>query len=320
MVWHLLALLTACIWGSTFAASSLLIRAGLSPAEIMLFRFAIAYLLMLPFQVKGMVQRGRRFNPHDRSMLTVRLRDEGLFILLGLTGGSLYFLSENYAVKLTNFTSTVALIVSTCPILTALVHRLIWRGEHLSNRFLLGSATAMAGVTLVVLNGVFVLDDNPWVIVLSFGAALFWAFYSIILKVLDRRYSSDYITRKVFFWGVVTMLPVCLVEAYSGHSELFPLSETDGAPALNMSLLAVPEVYLTLPFLALIASLGCFLTWNIVCKRLTVVTASNYLYFNPVTSLWMGALLLGEQATWPAIVGCLVTIGGVYMCNKKSQG
>ena len=279
----------------------------------------IAYLLMLPFEWKGMMERGRRFTPNDRTALLVKLKDEGLFILLGLTGGSLYFLSENYAVKLTNFTSTVALIVCTCPILTAFVNRLIWRKEHLSARFLLGSATAVVGVTLVVLNGVFVLDDNPWVIVLSFGAALLWAFYSVILKVLDRRYSSAHITRKVFFWGVMTMLPVCLVEAYSGQSNLFPLSEQTGAPTLNMALLALPDVYLTLPFLALIASLGCFLAWNIVCKRLTVVTASNYLYFNPVTSLWMGAILLDEQVTWPAIIGCLVTIGGVYMCTTPSR-
>ncbi len=244
---------------------------------------------MLPFSHKHLWTKG-----------VVGWRDEGLFILLGITGGSLYFLSENYAVKLTNFTSTVALIVCTCPILTALLNRVIWRKEHLSNRFLSGSLTALVGVSLVVLNGVFVLDDNPWVILLSFSAALLWAFYSIILKVLDRRYSSDTITRKVFFWGVITMLPIIFVE---------------GTP--DWTLFLQPTISVTLLFLALIASLGCFLIWNIVCKRLTVVTASNYLYFNPVTSLWMGAILLGEQVTTTAIIGCAVTIAGVYLCNKR---
>lgn len=286
MFWHLLALITACIWGSTFAASSLLISAGLTPAQIMCGRFIIAYLLMLPFSHKLILPRS--------------WRDELLFILLGVTGGSLYFLSENYAVKLTNFTSTVALIVCTCPIWTALLNRLVWRKEHLSGRFISGSFIAVIGVSMVVLNGVFVLDDNPWVILLSFGAALLWAFYSIILKVLDRRYSSDIITRKVFFWGVITMLPICFIE---------------GAP--QWSLFLTPTVSITLLFLALIASLGCFLIWNMVCKRLSVVTASNYLYFNPVTSLWMGAFLLGEQVTVTAILGCAITIAGVYLCNRK---
>lgn len=293
MLWHLLGLLTACIWGSTFAASSILISAGLTPAEIMCLRFIIAYLLMLPFSHKLIWPKS--------------WRDEFLFLLMGITGGSIYFLAENYAIKYTHFTSTVALIVCTCPIWTAIFNRIIWRKEHLSNRFMFGSITAITGVSLVVLNGVFVLDDNPWVILLSFAAAFLWGFYSIILKVLDRRYSSDIITRKVFFWGVVTMMPVCIWEYISGESQL------------SFQLLGTSQVWVTLVFLSFIASLGCFLVWNIVCKRLTVVTASNYLYFNPVTSLWMGALLLGEQVTLTAIIGCFITIAGVYLCNKRTH-
>lgn len=301
-IWHLLGLVTACIWGSTFAASSLLITAGLTPAEIMCLRFLIAYLLMLPFC-------------HNR-MWPRSWRDEGLFLLLGMTGGSLYFLAENYAVKLTSYTSTVALIVCTCPILTALINRLLWRSEHLSGRFMSGSILALLGVSMVVLNGVFVLDDNPWVILLSFAAALLWAFYSLILKVLERRYSSAVITRKVFFWGIVTMLPVCICEAFSGSSLLLQIgADQDGASMLNFPLLASAATPLL--FLALVASLGCFLVWNIVCRRLTVITASNYLYFNPVTSLFVGALLLGEAVTLPAIVGCGLTITGVYLCNRR---
>ena len=299
MIWHLLALITACLWGSTFAASSLLISAGLSPAQIMCLRFIIAYVLMLPFSHRNIVPR--------------LWRDEALFVLLGITGGSLYFLAENYAVKLTNFTSTVALIVCTCPILTALLNRIIWRKEHLSGRFVGGSVIALVGVSMVVLNGVFVLDDNPWVILLSFGAALLWSFYSIILKVLDKRYGSDVITRKVFFWGVVTMLPVIVGEFLSGNGLFHQNSGAMQISAINWR----EHILVPLLFLAVIASLGCFLLWNIVCKRLTVVTASNYLYFNPVTSLWVGALLLGEQVTVTAVIGCLITIVGVYMCNRR---
>lgn len=301
MFWHLLGLITACIWGSTFAASSVLISAGLTPAEIMCLRFILAYVLLLPFC--------------RRDILT-SWRDEGLFILLGITGGSLYFLSENYAVKLTNYTSTVALIVCTCPILTALINRIFWRSEKLSARFLIGSMLALIGVSLVVLNGVFVLDDNPWVILLSFSAALLWSFYSLILKVQERHYSSVVITRKVFFWGIVTMLPVCVLEALNGTSLLFPLDQASNL-SLNLTLLTSPTVSMAVLFLALVASLGCFLVWNIVCRRLTVVTASNYLYFNPVTSLFAGAIVLGEAVTIPAVIGCAVTIFGVWMCNRK---
>lgn len=282
--WHALALLVACIWGSTFVASKVLLMAGLTPAQIMIFRFLIAWLLMLPWCHKQFL---------------TNIKDELCFLALGLTGGSFYFLAENTAVQLTSATSTVALLVCTTPILTALINRMVYRSEHLSSRFLMGSLVAMIGVSLVVFNGVFVLDDDPLVIILSIAASLTWTIYCLIIRKLDARYSSAVITRKVFFWGVITMLPVVFFEE------------------LDTNILADPTVISTTCFLAIVASLGCFLAWNIVLKRLGVVITGNYLYFNPVTSLIAAYLILDENITWLAIVGCFLTIGGVYLCNRK---
>ncbi len=303
MWWHFIAFLVSCIWGSTFASSSILIKAGLSPAEIMCLRFLLAYLLLLPFCHKLMIPKS--------------WRDELLFVVLGITGGSLYFFTENYAIKLTSFTSTVALIVSTTPILTAILHRLFWKSESLGKYFYLGTAIALTGVSMVVLNGVLVLDDNPWVIFFSFCAALCWAIYSNLLKILERRYSSLVITRKVFFWGVITMIPLVLILAGQGQSMLITTSGDTLGWNLNADLLLEPIVLTNLLFLTLVASLGCFVAWNVVCKRISIVSASNYLYFNPVVSLIAGAILLNESVTTTAVIGCILTIAGVYLCNKK---
>ena len=285
MRWHLLALIVACIWGSTFVASKVLLNAGLTPAEIMCMRFAIAWLLMIPWC--------------HRQMLT-SFHDELLFVLLGLTGGSLYFLAENTAVQISSATSTVALLVCTTPIVTALMNRCLHRDEHLSNRFLFGSMVALVGVALVVFNGVFVLDDDPLVILLSLGASALWGVYSLVIRLLEKRYSSAVITRKVFFWGIVTMLPVCLLERNQFSASLFS-----------------PTVIGTLLFLGLIASFGCFLLWNVVLRRIGIIAAGNYLYFNPVTSLFVAWMVLDERITALAILGCLLTIAGVYLCNRK---
>ena len=285
MRWHLLALIVACIWGSTFVASKVLLNAGLTPAEIMCMRFAIAWLLMIPWC--------------HRQMLT-SFHDELLFVLLGLTGGSLYFLAENTAVQISSATSTVALLVCTTPIVTALMNRCLHRDEHLSNRFLFGSMVALVGVALVVFNGVFVLDDDPLVILLSLGASALWGVYSLVIRLLEKRYSSAVITRKVFFWGIVTMLPVCLLEHNQFSASLFS-----------------PTVIGTLLFLGLIASFGCFLLWNVVLRRIGIIAAGNYLYFNPVTSLFVAWMVLDERITALAILGCLLTIAGVYLCNRK---
>ena len=286
---HILAFVVSCIWGSTFVASKVLLNAGLSPAQIMCMRFAIAYFAFLPFchkQIKAQC-----------------LRDELLFIALGLTGGSLYFLTENSALQYTTSTSTVAMLITTTPVLTAFVVRAIYPSEKLTHRFLFGSLVALAGVALVIFNGVFILDDNPLVALLALGASLCWAFYGLLLRKMENAYSTAFITRKVFFWGVVTMLPVCLIEDHS----------------FDFSNLLSLNVGLPLIFLSLIASLACYQMWNMASKGLGVVVATNYLYFQPITSLVTGYLVLNERITLLAIFGCLLVIDGVYLCNKKRK-
>ena len=86
---------------------------------------------------------------------------------------------------------------------------------------------------------------------------------------------------------------------------------------VTMEMILQPQSLIWLLFLAVVASLGCYLVWNIVLKRIGVVTASNYLYFNPVVSLITGYVVLNENITIWAIIGCVLTILGVFLCNKK---
>ena len=41
-IYHILALAAVVIWGTTFVSTKILLREGLSPSEIMFFRFLIA--------------------------------------------------------------------------------------------------------------------------------------------------------------------------------------------------------------------------------------------------------------------------------------
>lgn len=115
-----------------------------------------------------------------------------------LTGGSLYFLTENTALTM-SYASNVSLIVCTAPLLTAIVIRLFYKKYRLSTQFVIGSFVALSGVAIIVFNGHFVLNLNPLGDLLSFSAALLWAFYSLIIKKLNGKYSTAFITRKIFF-------------------------------------------------------------------------------------------------------------------------
>ena len=70
-----------------------------------------------------------------------------------------------------------------------------------------GSILALIGVGLVVFNGSFVLKLSPVGDLLTLLAALSWAFYSLVIKKMTGRYPTVFITRKIFFYGVLTILP-----------------------------------------------------------------------------------------------------------------
>ena len=56
--YHIVALLVASIWGSTFISTKLLLLAGMTAAQIFVLRFAIAYVLLLVYSI---YKRGRLF-------------------------------------------------------------------------------------------------------------------------------------------------------------------------------------------------------------------------------------------------------------------
>lgn len=282
--YHLMALLTAAIWGTTFVSTKVLIQNGLTPAEIFFFRFSLAYVVILLFS-------GRRLRARD-------WRDEGWFALAGVAGGSLYFLTENTALGIT-LASNVSLLVSVSPVLTVLLLALFYR-YRLRARMWVGSAAALVGVALVVFNGSFLLRINPLGDMLSLSAALSWAFYCLILRKVGGRYPSLFVTRKVFFYGLLSMACYFLFDPLTWKGEA----------------LARPAVWMNLLFLGLVASMLCFLMWNVAVKAIGAERAAPYLYVNPLVTMLTASLVLDERITWAAVAGCVLIIGGVYWTER----
>lgn len=284
-IWfHLMAILTVSIWGSTFISTKTLINQGLTPVEIFTYRFSLAYLCLLVFC--------------HRKLIANSWCDEGFFLLAGLTGGSLYFISENSALEIT-MASNVSLIVCTTPVLTVLLSNLFFK-EKLRKGFVAGSLVALSGVTLVVFNGSVLLKLNPLGDCLTMVAALSWAFYSLILRRMGNRYSTLFITRKVFFYGLLTMLLYLPFMPFSFHTEL----------------LAIPVVYGNLLFLGIVASMLCYISWNACVRMIGASRASNYLYINPLVAVWASHLFLSEPITLTALLGAGLIIGGVYIVER----
>ena len=325
-IYHVLAIVIVAIWGLTFISTKVLLMAGLSPEEIFLVRFSIAYFGMWLFCLWGrgsdasgaggsLATRGDV--PADVSCAGVSrtdsqssqsparlfcnsLKDELLLVLAGVMGGSLYFWSENTALQYP-MASNVSFIVCTSPLVTAILNAAV-RRERIGRLTLLGGCLSLVGIAMIAFSGgegfhLSFLGDA-----LAMLASLTWAIYTVVTNGLLKKYPSALISRKVFFYGMLTIVPVLLVKGWT-----FPAGR-----------FLEPKVLLNTLFLGVVASLACYALWNSVIKRLGTVGSSNYIYLNPLFTLIAATLLLGERLTPVAIAGCLITLIGVWTASRSS--
>lgn len=290
LIYHLTAFLVVAIWGSTFVCTKILLVNGLTAAQIFTLRFIIAYVLLLAFSLTR-----RSFRCWADTW-----RDELIMAALGLTGGTLYFLTENSAMNYTTTTNT-SLIVCCCPLFASLLIGWFYRSERMRPVQVAGTLMAVMGVTAVVLNGRFVLHLSPMGDALALGANLCWAVYSLLMIPANRRYDAVFITRKVFFYGLLFMIPYFMV---------FP-----EMPPTNVLLRG--DILLNLFFLGSIASMACFLAWTWVMHKLGAIVATNYVYLNPLVTILFAWWILSEQITVWFLVGTVLILVGMYLADKR---
>lgn len=302
-LFHVLAFLTMALWGVTFVSTKMLINAGLTPAQIFTIRFIIAYTgLWLICLVKG---------GESKRVMSGSRKHELVFLLLGITGGSMYFLTENSALAYTQ-ACNVAFIVCIAPLLTTiltLIIRKVFKNSfadrledvRIGLPLILGTVLALSGMAMVIFDGVS-LSLSPKGDILAFLAALCWAVYSQFMSQMSERYGTFMATRKVFFYGLLTIIPVLL---FTDNSNLAGVSWSN------------PEVWGNLLFLAVMASLVCFVVWNRVMAAIGNVTSTNYVYLNPVFTLISAVIILGESMTFKSGLGSAMILAGVIISGGR---
>ena len=299
--WHLLALAVVGVWGVTFVCTKQLISAGLDPSEIFAIRFTMAYL-----GIWGLSLSRRPVRLWSRHW-----QDELLFVFLGLTGGSFYFLTENTALAYTQ-ACNVAFLVCVAPLLTALLTMLYRRLRHdrfaaalepvrLNFPLVGGTILALGGMALMLFDGSR-LEVSLKGDLMAIGAALCWALYSLFMGKMTEEYGAVFATRKVFGYGLLTIIPFLL------GGDGFPIE-----PLRQWSVIA------NLLFLGLVASLACFVVWNLVMSKLGNITSTNYVYLNPVFTLITAMILLGERLTVAGAVGSALILLGVFLAGQRGR-
>lgn len=286
---HLGCLLTATAWGTSFLSTKVLMEdGGFSPVEVYIYRFTLAYLLLLILTLKKIKSNN--------------WRDELTFMISGICAGSLYFVTENYALQNTT-TGNVSLLGSVSPIFTTILMVVVYK-QSLKFGTVLGSLIAFAGVGCVIFSHGESIEIRPMGDLLALGASMSWAVYTITIRRVIPHYNSLFITRKLFLYGVLSALPMlCFQEGPYHIVELF--TET--------------KMLLNILFLVVFCSVVGYLIWNESMKILGAVTTNNYIYMQPLVTMVAAYFVFDEEIYLLGYIGCVLIIGGLIIADKMKK-
>ena len=289
VLYHLIAILVVSIWGATLVNTKVVIQGGMRPEEVFLSRYIIAYLAMWTLSYKR--------------LWSANIKDELLMVACGILGGSLYFIPENFAVQVGSV-NDISFILCTSPLFTMFL-AIFFLKEKLTKSLAIGSMIALIGVSFIIFGGnndSTIASDRLLGDALALLSTVCFGAYCLLLRPLGRKYGAAFITRKMFFYGSLTSLPLFIITPWQ-----FPLE----------NFLTDLPVTLNLLFLSLVASFFCFGAWSYVTEKVGAVKVANYNYFSPICTVIISAIFLGEEMTVEAALGSALILIGVFFANKN---
>ena len=282
---HIFTFITVTIWSVAFVGNKVLLD-YMTPIEVMIYRFGLAYVLLLVLYPKW--------------KMPTSFKDELYFLLLGFLGIFLYFILENFALKYTQ-ASNVGILMGAIPIFTALLAHMFTDDEKISSKLIIGFIIAMGGMGLILLEGSgFELRLKGDLLALV--AAVVFALYSVALKLAPKGYHYMLITRKSFFYGLLMMITYHLIKGNE----------------LNYSILNNSAVLVNIVFLGIFASGLAFILWHQGIEKIGSIGASNYIYLVPLLTSITGVIVLDEVITRNMIIGGVLILVGLYVSQKSA--
>jgi drug/metabolite transporter (DMT)-like permease len=289
------------IWGITFVCTKHLLL-YFSALEILFIRFIQAYVFLFILY------------PHK---LKVSKKENLLLALAGLTGITLYQYTENIALNFTT-ASNVSIIVSICPIFTALTAQLFLKEKHLTLKFCIGFIIAFAGIILVSFNGKINFNLSPKGDIIALLSAICWGFYSLFITIINKgQHNTIAITRKIFFYAILFMIPIMIFGIFSNNPKSITYVELSSQ--LNAERFSSILNWTLLSFLGICASGICFIAWNKACTILGTVNITTGLYLIPVITIIFAAIFLNEKITLMGAIGSTLTIIGLFVTSMQQK-
>ncbi len=273
---------TVLIWAFNVTVTRYVLTHGFQPLAYGALRYAAAALLAVSvalFLERSLSVGGRRN-----------------LLLIALAAGFLLInqVSFVYALKLSSAT-TVALIMGTTPIFTAIVASLVGL-ERLTPQFWIATAVGFAGVALVALGSGGGISSDLGGVLLAIALSASWGCYSVLIAPLMRRYSPYRISAVVLCVMCVPFLALSSVQiASQDYSSISPLIWACLAFAI------VGPLFLT------------NLLWFTAVHRVGPARATLFANVQPFVAALFAFLILSEHLHWLEVVGGFTILAGIVL-------
>lgn len=295
---YILAAFCILVWGVSFICTKYLLRT-FSSLEILILRFVTGYIAFCIISPKPLKTSG--------------IKEELLFMGAGLCGITIYQFVENIAIYFTA-ANNVSIIVSTCPMFTAIIAAIFLHEKTITKNFVLGFVIAMTGIVLVTLNGSSEFSLSPKGDLLALGSAICWGFYSLFVSKINSLGHGNFAsTRRIFFWALIFMIPLAVYGLVFGGKS----TSINFCPAENTARWSDWKNILNLVILGVFASSLAFVAWNKTCKALGTVKTTAAIYMVCVVTIIFSFIFLGEKISLPGLFGTFLTILGLFISEKN---
>ncbi|MCL6587577.1 MAG: DMT family transporter [Anoxybacillus sp.] len=290
---YFLLFLTTMIWGGAFVAGKVA-TVSLHPISVAFFRFFGASLILFPL-----------WRWKERHAPVPTKKEWGLLALLGLTGVFLYNVCFFIATKYAPIVKSSLVIAVNAPLIT--LFAALFLKEKITAKNIVGLVVALFGAVYIITNGhpsvLLELGVAPIDLVLI-GACLSWSTYSVVGKVVMKKYSPLAATTYATGFGTLFLAPFAL------YYTTFASIKASGW-----------GVWVSILYVAVIVSVISFVWWYNGIQKVGASTSSVFINVMPISAAVMGTIFFHEQLTHVHIVGALFVFGGILfnMYNKQQK-
>ncbi|RLF30602.1 MAG: EamA/RhaT family transporter, partial [Thermoplasmata archaeon] len=192
--------------------------------------------------------------------------------------------------------STSAVLINTNVMFIAILSFLVLR-ESFTLKKAAGIILGFLGATIIVTNGYLDIEGSFIGDVLILLSAFCWAVYSIIGKILLKRYNPLTLNTYAFALGTIFYIPFVI---------------NDFGSIFFITL----EGWLIILYLALFCSVFGYVAWYFVLSHVDASKAAIFLNLIPLFTILL-SLLIGEIVTIFLIAGAACIICGIYLTQKE---